>query len=219
MNGLSLGIAVGLGMLANLLTEYFLSDDLQLPFFRLESAGQRFRIVRWGIVLVGMLGLGLAQISLSGLLIMALLTVTAATDLETKFLPPDRFVYGSTVFGVLSAWFTHGSMGLRDAVIAQGFCFAVVTLGVALFNVCDSGDIKLAMQFGAACGSLALIAQAAFWTWIAACLLFAFQLGRYRLQNSWRSAFKQAAQYRPPEGPLLWCGLMVAVALALAGGR
>ena len=31
--------------------------------------------------------------------------------------------------------------------------------------------------------------------------------------------FKQAAQYRPPEGPLLWCGLMVAVALAQAGSR
>ena len=218
MNGLSLVVAVGIALLTNMLAEYFLSDDLEQPYARLDPVRQRFRILRWVGVLVGMLLLGAIQIHWSTMLVIALLTVTASTDFETKFLPPDHFVYGSTVLGGMSACFTHGPIGLRDAVIAQAFCFAVATLGVALFNLSDSGDIKLAMQFGAACASLPMVAFAAFGTWIVACVLFAIQLVRNKRQSTWRRAFSQAALYRPPQGPLLWGGLMLTVVLMQAGG-
>lgn len=217
MNGLSLAVAAGLALFANMLAEYFLSDDLEQPYTKLDPVHQRFRLLRWAGVLVGMLLLSAIRIHWSTLLVIALLTVSASTDFETKLLPPDHFVYGSTVLGVMSAWFTHEPIGLRDAVIAQAFCFAAVTLGVALFNLCDSGDIKLAMQFGAACASLPMVAFAAFGTWIVACVLFATQLVWNKRQNTWRGALSQAALYRPPQGPLLWCGLMFAVVLIKAG--
>lgn len=198
---------------ANVVAEVILADNLQQPFARLSPSRQRIRLLRWVLSSIGCLALGLEQVSTQQQALFALFSVSAATDLETKVLPPDWFLFGSVMICLATYGWANGWLGLQRAILAQAFCFGVVTLGVALFNVCDSGDIKLAMQFGAACGSLTHVLQAAAVVWLAAVVVIVVATLLNLRRTNIQSAIRQAATLQPAQGPLLWCGL-----LAIVGG-
>lgn len=192
---------------ANVVAEVILATDLQQPFARLSLVRQRIRILRWVVCSIGCIALGLQQASMTHQLQFALFSISASTDFETKMLPPDWFIFGSVIFGITTYGLADGWFGVQRAILAQAFCFGMVTLGVAFFNVCDSGDIKLAMQFGAACGSLTHVLQAAAVVWLAAIVVIvAVTILNLRRTNI-ESVIRQATTLQPPQGPLLWCGL------------
>ena len=203
-------------VLANLVAEVLLTFDLHQPIHALSRHARALRLVRWLLctVALGWMGLNGGNAISGGdatqLIAFMLFSISAATDLETKTLPPDAFLYGATLAGIGLHYWANGWAGLRHAVIAQAVCFSIITLCVAFLNLCDSGDIKLAMQFGAACGSLFALGIAVIGLWLACMLVvigaLAVQLRRHPL----RDAFRQAARIQPPMGPLLCAGLLLA---------
>jgi hypothetical protein len=205
---------LALGVLANGIAEVILACDLHQPWRRLNILAQRRRVVRWVVCVLGHVGFAMSGASLTQLILFALFSISAATDFETTLLPPDALMFGSVIFAMAMAAFTGGWPALRDVAVAQAFCFAVVTLGVAFLNLCDSGDIKLAMQFGALCGSLGAVAAGAFGVWLVAILLVSMALLRAMLAMPFKEALQSVMRRRPPQGPLLWCGFLLATLLA-----
>lgn len=195
-------------LIANGIAEWILARDLQQPINNLSRPRQTLRLARWVVSSLFICWIASVSSSLLYFIPFALFTTSAATDLETKYLPPDAFTYGSVVIGLAVCFSTGGWVGLRHGLIAQAACFALWTLGVAFFRLCDAGDIKLAMQFGAVCGSLPNVGLALMVVWLAACtvVLIATLLGLR--DKPPRQAIQQAATLRPPQGPLLWCGVV-----------
>lgn len=161
--------------------------------------------------MLGHVGLVMTGASLSTLFLFTLFSISAATDFETSLLPPDWFLYGSVVIAMILAVLSGGWPALRDVAVAQAFCFAIVTLGVAFLNLCDSGDIKLAMQFGALCGSLSAVAAGALGIWFVAVSLVLVTIVHGSLRLPVRQAIQRAVRLRPPQGPLMWAGFLLAV--------
>lgn len=201
-------------VLANGVAEFILAFDLGLPYARLTPQSQRIRLFRWLASSMGCILLGAGRVPVGYQLLFALFSISAATDLETKMLPPDGFLFSAVIVGVIAHGLSNQGPSLQQAILAQAFCFAVVTLGVALFNVCDSGDIKLALQFGAASGSLQQLLFGTGVVWLVACAVILvatiIQLQKVEL----KAALRNATTLHPPQGPLLWCGLLVACMVA-----
>ena len=201
-----------LALTANLLASWFIRRDQSItaPANQDELCS---RVLRWCACAGGLAALAVWGLPLHTLFVLALFSVSAAADYETHLIPPDAYVFGCVLLNVLLAGVVDGASALRETVVAQAFCFAIVTLGVALFGLCESGDIKLAMQFGAACGSLPMVMLSAAGIWLAAVGLalvtFLFVL-RFR---SVRRALRIATSFRPPQGPLMWCGLLISHAV------
>jgi len=201
-------------VLANGVAEFILAFDIGLPYARLTPKSQLIRLFRWLASSMGCILLGVGQVPVGYQLLFALFSISAATDFETKTLPPDAFLFSAVIVGVI----VHGSLNqgpsLQQAILAQAFCFAVVTLGVALFNICDSGDIKLAMQFGAASGSLPHVLFGTGVVWLVACAVILVATAIQLHEVGLKAALRSATTLHPPQGPLLWCGLLVAYMVA-----
>ena len=149
-----IGLALLFGVLANVFA------DLVLRFryassFRLDTQRKRgLRVSRWIACLAGLITVALFSPSTSHLILLALLSVPAATDFEHRRLPWDWFLYGSVLVGVGLAWLDHGWDGFSHALIAQAVLYGFVTMTVVVFGATAGGDIKVAMQYGSACGHL-----------------------------------------------------------------
>ena len=203
-----------LALAANLLADGFIRLDRSHGTVAFVPAKRRdIRVLRWCVCTGGLVALAVWGLSLHTLFVMTLFSVSAAIDFKTHLIPPDTYVFGCVLLNLLLVGVVDGLPPFRDAVVAQAFCFAIVTLGVAFFNLCESGDIKLAMQFGAACGSLPMVALSAAGIWLVALGLvlatFVFSLRRLPV----RHALRIAMSLRPPQGPLMWCGLLIAHAV------
>jgi hypothetical protein len=196
------------GLWSNTISELLLSIDLKQPLGYLDPTHRRRRIVRWVVCVVGFLLVGLFHPSVPRLLLLEMFSVSASTDFETSFLPPDWFVYGSTLAGLAVGFFDGGVAGLRDAVVAQAVCFAMMVFAVLLANAADSGDIKLLMQYGAACGSLSAVGIGIAVEFVArvGILVVVFFWLYLRCRNT-RLAFSTSAKTRMPHGPIAWIGL------------
>ncbi|NJM39254.1 MAG: hypothetical protein HC853_00070 [Anaerolineae bacterium] len=152
----SVGIYLLLGFLANFVADLVLRWRYG-PLSKLDSRTKRFkRIGRWIAVVLVMLGLALTNVSLRYAIPIALLSVTAATDFELRRLPWDWFMYGSVVVGLLVAYLFGGTEDLSQAIIAQAVLYAFITFAVVVIGQTRGGDIKVAMQYGAACANLGM---------------------------------------------------------------
>jgi prepilin signal peptidase PulO-like enzyme (type II secretory pathway) len=203
---------LGFGLSANIAAELLLVIDLKHPLASLDPTHRRMRVVRWLACMAGSLLIGFINPSPAKLILFALFSVSAATDFETSLLPPDWFIYGATLAGLAAGFITGGLPGLRDTVVAQAVCFAFMVLAVLLANAADSGDIKLLMQYGAACGSLygVGIGIASEFAVRFGILVVAF-LGLWFVRRSGTAAFRDLSQLRTPHGPIAWIGLALAI--------
>jgi hypothetical protein len=144
------------GLLANLAVDLILARRYRSSFALDTPARKTVRILRWIIAIFGLClahAVGLASLQI---LVIGLLTVTAGTDVEHLRLPPSPFIYAATLAGVLTAYWVNGVAGLQHAIVAQAVWFALMTLSVMLLRRTAGGDIKVVMQYGAACGSLSI---------------------------------------------------------------
>ena len=114
-----IGPALLLSLLANMLADLVLRSRYASSF-RLDTPRKRgLRVGRWVVCLAGLVTVTLFSPSTSHLILLALLSVPAATDFEHRRLPWDWFLYGSVLVGVGLAWLDHGWDGLSHALIAQ----------------------------------------------------------------------------------------------------
>ena len=149
-----LGLVLLLGVLANVFADLVLRLRYTSSF-RLDTQRKRMlRLGRWIVCLVGLIAVALFSPSSSHLILLALLSVSAATDFEHRRLPWDWFLYGSVLVGIGLAWLDHGWDGFSHALIAQAVLYGFVTMTVVVFGATAGGDIKVAMQYGSACGHL-----------------------------------------------------------------
>jgi len=118
-------------------------------------------------------------------------------------------VYGSVAVGLAAGFLTGNVAGLRDAVVAQAVCFAMMVFAVLFANAADSGDIKLLMQYGATAGSISAVGIGIAVEFVvrvgilvAVCIQFWIQ------QHDLSSAFSAASRARVPHGPIAWVGLV-----------
>lgn len=205
----TLTLFVMLGLLSNVMTELFLACELKRPFTVLDHVHKRIRLIRWVICMAGFLLIGLFHLSPIKLPLLALFSVSAATDFETTYLPPDWFVYGSTAAGLLAGYVTGGIGGLRDVVVAQAVCFAMMVFAVLLANAADSGDVKLLMQYGATCGSLVAVGIGITTEVVVRVgLLIAVFAATLVAKRNVSFAFSRAVGIRAPHGPIAWIGLL-----------
>jgi hypothetical protein len=194
--------ALFLGVGANALAELILVRELRLSWSSLDWAARRLRIIRWVAVLAGHGALSgfdvgdLAQINA------ALFAVMAATDLESRMIPPDWMTYGAVVLACAFGYAHGGVSGLRDVVVAQALCFAAMLIAVLFFNAADAGDIKVLMQFGAACGSLAAVGVGVIAETVVRAVVLLVAFARFG---------RPAARLRLPHAPFAWVGLLVAL--------
>ncbi len=210
--------SITLGLLSNIVAELLLAFDLGRPFTVLDRAHKQMRLARWVVSMIGLVLVGLFHPSPIKLPLLALFNVSAGTDLETTFLPPDWFLYSSTVAGLLVGYAVGGVGGLRDAVVAQAVCFAMMIFAVLLANAADSGDIKLLMQYGAACGSLTAVGIGIALECVVrlGLLLAVFSIALVTKRNV-PFAFSRALGVRAPHGPIAWIGLLGVFILTAVG--
>lgn len=204
--------SVSCGLAANVCAELFLALDMKLPFSRLGRRQRSLRIMRWIVCMAGFGLVGLFNPSPIALLALALFTVTAATDLETRHIPPDWFTYGSVVALCLVAFVSEGLSALRDVVVAQALCFVAMVLAVVLARAASAGDIKVLMHYGASCGSLpavmiGLIAE----TTLRLGLLVYIVMQALRVQGDRRGALTRGLHLRLPHAPVAWVGVVAAL--------
>ncbi len=192
-----------LALSGNVLADLFLSHALPEPLPPHPSR-RWLRGLRWVCITAAVIGLALLHASLPTLIAFTLFSITAATDLESTYLPPDAFVLGSAALSLGLAFIQSGWPGLRDAVVAEAMCFVVLVFVVAFTGVCDSGDIKLGMQFGAAAGSLSQVFVGVIGMWLVMVIVLVVYLVYSRSPKAIRT-------FRLPQGPLAWVGLLLAV--------
>lgn len=205
-----------IGLAANLAAEGFLSLEMKLPYSTLTGRQRVTRMIRWMVIAGGCAAVAALQ-GEGGLwraVVFGLFSVTAATDLETTLIPPDWFTWGATVAGALAGLAEGGLPGLRQAIIAQAVCFAVMTLAVVLFAAAAPGDIKLAAQYGAAAGALGAVAIAFVAEWVIRALLVAGAFAVFSRRSGPRAALDRVIALRIPHGPFAWLGLCVALGVA-----
>ncbi len=207
---MSLLLSLVLALAVNIIAEWLLAVDTDHPWQRLTPKQRTLRILRWLMLSVGLLALAAMHVSVHHTLAFALFSVTAATDFETRLLPPDRYTYGCVIVGIALAS-VSGTLGFRDAVVAEAICFAVVTLSVAFFDGIDSGDIKMAMQFGAACGSLSVVGISVLMMAVVAALIPAsIFILRCLQRQPLRLAAAEVAHLSAPLAAIAWVGLLAA---------
>lgn len=206
MDGYTTGLLIGL--LANVGAELLLVFELGRSWRLLTRCQIVLKAARWAGCLAGCSALGGLGLSFEVVLLCGLFSVTAATDFETTILPPDWFVYGSVLASFIVGFMRGGWLGFSHVVLAQAACFAGVVLAVRFVGLCDSGDIKLGMQYGAVCGSLMSAMVGGFFFWLAACLVVAVVAVAYVMQARSLKAVARVASFQPPLGPLLWCGML-----------
>jgi len=195
----TLALNIVCGLLSNSLAEVLLKFELKKLFKLLDHMHQLMRLIRWLVCLIGFILLGLFRPSQFKLLLLGLFSVSAASDFETSFLPPNWYVYGSTAVGLAVGFMA----GLRDAVVAQALCFAMMVFAVLFANAADSGDIKLLIQYGATAGSLGAVG-------IGIAVVFVVRIGmliakwiHYRMQQrDLSSEFSAASRARVPHDPI-----------------
>ena len=152
-----LWMALLFSLAANLLAEVVLRFRYVKLFSPFTPAQQRRRLLRWVLCCASVIVLALfTHLNTPQLILATLFSITAATDFECKRLPWDWFLYGSVIAGIGVAYGSHGWLGFRDAVIAQAILFAAMTLTVIFLRQTAGGDIKMMMQYGAACGNITL---------------------------------------------------------------
>ena len=207
-----------IGTLANLVAELFLALDMSRPFQGLHSKEIRLRCLRWISCLLGcgvISGLGLP---ISVVLLFGLFSVSAATDFETSVLPPDGFIYGAVLVSMAVGWIQSGWAGFWQVALAQAACFSVIVLAVRYLGACDSGDIKLGMQFGAMCGSLPGIVIGGLVFWLVACLTIAVAAVTFVVQARSLRVMTRVLALQLPLGPLLWWGVLGSLAYRMGWG-
>lgn len=226
-------LAVSIALLANLLANWMLSANAKTchdatrmvvrgelqpgEAYARHPLGLQPRVMRWLLCVLGLVWLAWWQSSFTSLLLFGLFSVTAATDFETHYLPPDAYLYFCVVVSLSVAFLTRGPMGLRDAVVAEACAFVVVTFA-ALFGALDSGDIKVAMQLGAACGSLSLANIAVVAMIAVSAIILALALAwSWLQQRSVSQALRGLAHLRVPQAAVCWVGLLAAYALPISG--
>lgn len=212
-------LSLVLALAANGMAELLLAVDMDRPWRRLTPKQRVVRILRWLMMSAGLLALAVVHVPVNRMLAFALFSVTAATDFETRLLPPDTYTYGSVIVGIALAS-VSGPLGFRDAVVAQALCFAVVTLSVAFFGGIDSGDIKMAMQFGAVGGSLWVVGiSVLMMAVVAAAIPASIFILRCLQRQPLRLAAAEVAHLSAPLAAIAWVGLLGAfVWIALVGG-
>jgi hypothetical protein len=189
-------------LLANLTADRILATRYRISF-TLDTTDRRVvRALRWLLTTLGLVAATLAGLSLWQLVVLGLLAVSAGTDLEHLRLPPSAYIYTATVIGVVAAFLQTGWDGAREAIVAQTVWFALMTLTVMLLRRTAGGDIKLMMQYGAACGNLPLSLIGMI---IASGVMIPISL-IYWLR------FRRAIP-RTPLAPLAWLGALVALLL------
>lgn len=206
-------LAVCLAALANLSVDRLISQDEVAGLVR----GRSHRSVRVWAIWLGLLAMGLTQLPASSLAV-ALFCVSAGMDLETRRVPPDWYVYGSTLAGIGAAAWPYGGAGLVSAMSTQAICYGLTVLGVRYFGMVSGGDIKLAMQFGAACVTFQTLSVAALVMALAMALaLVASFSSRVLRTQSVTVAAAQTATLRLALGPFMWLGLIGALIVEHAG--
>ena len=206
-SGPAVAVAVGMGLLANLIAEWFLRIDIPRLYGGSFVRARPSRLFRWLAISAGCVAFTLCSHQPdqpTGVLFIrfipfTLLSVTAATDLETRFLPPDWFTAGSVIAGVVVAGTQSGIEGAIQATLAQGLCFALMTLAVVMGGNTAAGDIKLMAQLGATAGS----ANAVFAGLLAAGGVAAVIAV---LSVIWHRRMPRLV----PLGPIVWAGMLVA---------
>ncbi len=150
-------LALAFGLAANVMADVILRVRYRTTFV-LDTATKRMKHrLRWVACFAALLMAALAlHMTALRLLLLALFSVTAATDFEHKRLPWDWFLYGSTALGIVVGFWESGPTGFRDAVIAQAIFFGMMTLTVVISGSAAGGDIKMMMQYGAASGHIVL---------------------------------------------------------------
>jgi hypothetical protein len=194
--------ALLLGIGANAVAELLLSCELHMPWRALGVGARWLRVLRWVALLAGQGALAWRGIGMFAQINVALFAIMAATDLESRTIPPDLLTYGAVLLACVFGLTTGGVDGLRGVVVAQALCFSAMLVAVLFFNAADAGDIKVLMHYGAACGSLAVVGIGVIAETVlrAIVLLIAFaRLG------------KPAAALRLPHAPFAWVGLLFAL--------
>jgi hypothetical protein len=158
------------------------------------------------LLMLAMIGTPLGAILAIGLFI-----VSGLLDADTATIPPDAFVYGATIASIFAAAVDRGSAGLLQALCVQALCFGLTVLMIRYTGALAGGDVKLAMQFGAACGSLSLLYTAALGVALAmAGVLVATVAQHSTSSNSATTALRAARTLRLPLGGFLLFGLLAA---------
>ena len=211
----ALGLLLGVG--SNLLADYFLRTEAAKTSVFTHFGKRR---LRWVVCILANALVGVMVTSPFFIVVFALFSVTAATDFETRLLPADVFIYGCVVASLFMGYLSRGVLGFRDVLVTQAICFGITTLSVAIFGFMDSGDIKMAMQFGAACGSLfnlylGLLAMFV----VGLAMLGVVLLITMRRVDRHTGAIKHASQFHVPVATWAWLGLvMLPVILKVGGG-
>lgn len=210
-----------LAVIANVGADLFLLADHHLSYRSLPAKAKRLRLARWVLCVAGLLVAGLVNHSPFVLINLALFTITAATDLETKRIPPDWFTYGCVVLACAFGYVTGGVPGLRDVVAAQAICFAIMVTAVLFARAASGGDVKVLMQYGASCGSLPYVIIGIFVETAVRVVVVALGLGRaIVLGGDRRTEVRNVLRMQLPHAPVAWVGVMSAVIVAgLAGGQ
>jgi hypothetical protein len=176
------------------------------------------RMSRWAVCSLGFGLLGCFNPSVLPLIAFTLFSVTAATDLETRRIPPDWFTYGSVLVLSALAWMAGGVPGLRDVIVAQTLCFVGMVLAVVLARAASPGDIKVLMQYGATCGSLPVVmAGLLVETFLRLGLVLCIAGNALRVQGDRRGALSRGMRIRLPHAPVAWFGVLVALIAHGAG--
>lgn len=191
-----------LAIAANCAAEWLLARELALPWQRLSRPAHMLRLLRWLSIMAGHAAVALLHPSAIVQVNLALFSVTAATDLESRRIPPDAFTYCAVALACALDWASGGAFGLRDVIVAQALCFAAMVLAVMFFNAADAGDVKVLMHFGAACGSLTVVGAGIVVETALRVLVLLVALG---LRG------RPALRLRLPHAPFAWAGLVLAL--------
>lgn len=144
------------GLAANIFADLVLKIRYTNSFQLNTIPKKLIRILRWVCVLVGMIALVFFNVPVHFALPFALLSVTAATDVEHRRLPWDWFLYGSVLVALLTSFLSGGLDTLAQAIIAQAVLYAFITFCVVILGQTMGGDIKVGMQYGSVCANLGL---------------------------------------------------------------
>lgn len=194
-----------LSVIINLTLAYYYRHD---PI--LKSAPRWVKIPTWlrylavGGLLTGLAGVNPNITNIPRLILFALLTLPAITDLETRYLPPDTYTYSAVLVSLATHAYLAGFDGFTAALLAEILCFVVATLSVVMLRATDPGDIKVMMQFGAASGSLDVVVTALL---CQSLLLLIGALGYWLYRRRWPRSL--------PLASLLWAGLGLAWGIGL----
>ncbi len=201
-----------LALLANSAIELLLIYDARKPFAQLSRAETLLRAARWLVVIAALL---IPEFALATRVGLALFAVSAGQDLESRRVPPDAYLYAATAICVVLAGLTDGPTGALTAFAAQAICYGLCVLAVRYTGIFAGGDIKLAMQFGALCGTFSVLGNAAYLAGIAmAAAVLLTALLQLAQRRTLRTALQRAQTLRLPLGPFLWLGAFGALLLA-----